>query len=557
MALYTEHPLNGEGLVWNSEVQIEIDPVPRNSPSTSRPRVTENDRGIVNNPSPPQRPRNIGTPFSHGDADDEWSLRAPSPPLTDVRGRPRSRTKQFRRRGIDLSRDELRISSRWDESEKQSMEDFRSAIRDKANSDNTEGLFTRWGGRSGRPLLEEAKNLKNTVKTFKDSLSRSRQRRGNHDGEGETLVAVSMPIEQDIFVIETPPKSPGPKPTLHSAQSSIFSLRMSPFKKTYDALAKNSNEPFSQDSSSKYAEPCISWQRHLEQDLQPNTSKQQHGRKGRYLLQGDTGIGMPSAYSQSRSVLASDYFPDYSGSVHRGSRSLSRLRPSATISEMSERHLESYWRLPSLAVSASYAQDSRSRGVSAVGARPQKMSDLISSREFDSAWWKDTSTSHNLSSNPSQPVTTIASRSTSTFSNDGDTEHARIAKLSIAELVANMKLKLAEDNDEYESTSVKPLLQPSLNIQPQVTDSHNPGQTHEHGKSSHSDEPSQSGVTTARLFQSMSLPDTCNATSQDNCTIWGDYSDDVEFEMSEYDQVRRQWLELDSSKTEMPYENHL
>lgn len=470
MVLHAEDPLNGEGLVWSSEVQIEIDPVPRDSISLSRfPRPQNSSSDITL--SPLRGRCNVATPFSDGDADDEGSLSAPSPLLTDIRGRPRSRTKQFRRRGIDLSRDELRISSRWDNVEKQSMEDFRSAIKEKASGNSPDGLFKLWTGRSTGSRVKETNNLKSIVKDIRSSVSRGR-RRQIITGEAVALPvpgsnAGQLPGSHNSPVAATaclsPFRSPQSRPLLRRVHSSA-SLRRTTLENTDISQMPDFEPRQTEDESSISGLPDTSWQRHLEQDLKPTIAVPRHGKKGRYLLQDGTETNDASLSFAGRAVLPSDYFPDHNAANHQASRTLPYLRPSVTTSELSDLHLESYWRLPSLAKSMSYSNDLSSPDFSMECARNQQSCNVMNAREFDSAWWKNTSANRNVSSTSSQPVTTIASRSTSTFSGstEADMKYAEAAKASIAEMVAALKLKLAADINEYEATSARPLLQPSV-----------------------------------------------------------------------------------------------
>lgn len=548
MALYTEDPLNGEGLVWSSEVQIEIDPAPRDSVSLSRLSGPNNGRSLVYTPSPSRRHRNIDTPFSDGDADDEGSLCAPSPLLPDIRGRPRSRTKRFRRRGIDLSRDELRISSRWDHAEKQSMEDFRSAIKEKANADSRDGLFKLWNGKN-TSRSKDTKNLKSIVKDLRSSVSRGRRRlvtpdvvmsepsAESNEVRNESRGAYEVPLQLPVST------SQQPKPMLRRVRSSISLRRL---KLVEDACTLQSPNLYLRESKDSSLESAVlNWRQHLEQDLQPVTTEKRSRKKGIYLLQDDSGPNNPPLSIRSRAVLPSDYFPDHSIAVQQASRSLSRLRPSATVSELSERQVESYWRLPSLSVSASYSYDLSSPDISSGHSRPQKSGITMNSREFDSAWWKDTTTARNMSSASSQPVTIIASRSTSTFSGstNADAEHAQAAKSSITEMVAALKLKLTADFDRYEAITARPLLQPSVSQPFHETEHVDRVSREESQRQRAIGHTLQSVAIERKLVPSVSLPNTCTPFQTRYTDAWIDDDRDG-LDIAEDDEVRRQWLAL-------------
>ena len=462
MALYTEDPLSGEGLVWGSEVNIEIDPQD-NSKRTSilDPSVFARQSTETASIEFPQysNPSRIGTlhhlercrpdtAFSIAeDADDEGSLYVKSPPPsdnlqphTDVRGRPRSRTKQLRRRGIDLSRDELRISSRWSSGEKRSMENFRDAIRDKAKDHGgDEMLFGKWSAKRGRPFFQEARAIKEKVTNgFRTSISRNRGRRKDRavvEGvqaarcKGIASFNADQPVKDAIL------KHAEPK-TLRQVQSSVSIRKQSPSPLSSDedpSLTTKLRLPHRNENPQN-----TSWQQHLQHDLAP--SRGLRYKKARYLLQEDLKEKKEAEErNRDRRILPSDYFPDHISHKSRsGSAAQPLLQPSSSMSAISHRHIEEYWRLPSLASTNVALSPSSSH------SRLERLDQIASSGDYEDAWWKDNgrngSTSSRTPSNiPRSPTTELLAALKARV------EHAR------------KDIGIGNEQD----TSLRPLLQPS------------------------------------------------------------------------------------------------
>ncbi|KAK5949219.1 hypothetical protein OHC33_009760 [Knufia fluminis] len=575
MALYAEDPLSGEGLVWGSEVNIEINP----QDDSKRTSVLDpfarqsTDTAPIDFPEYPESVRlpiqayhqhKCETPFSTADdADDEGSLyvKSPSPgeslqPPTDVRGRPRSRTNQLRRRGIDLSRDELGISSRWSSGEKKSMENFRDAIREKAkHRDGDDALFTKWTARRGRPFFKDARAIKDKVtKSWRSNISRSRgpttgkavvesgsnHVKENHDSNrnsGHTgqevaggLPKQQMTLRQVRSSISIRKQSPSPSPTSSSYECSSFPSRQSP----------NTTH-----ISTHHQDRKTSWQRHLQHDLQPNPDRQLRHKKARYLLQEELKEKQEvEARNEGRRILPSDYFPDHNHDhyheLRHGSAAQPLLQPSLTMSAISQRDVEKYWRLPSLA--STHAPLTPSYSYSE--PRLERLDEITSSGDFENAWWASGSrnTSTSVSSVPPPPE-----------------QNNRIPRSPTTDLVTALKARIAHSNDDHEKSSARPLLQASSSnsyfsggnmpdTPPATVDSER-----------YYARLPQSRITSGRLVSSMSLPEGLglDGGSRSSSYRYDQDDEDVGENESERDKVAAEMrtLALHPLRTRLPCEN--
>lgn len=532
MALYEEDGLRSEGLIWGSEVTIEIEPEdgskydslhePPNHQSASPQSISHTHE------------THSEALYTDEDADDEESMHIASPlpfekteTLTDVRGRPRSRTKQLRRRGVDLSRDELRISPCWSDSEKQSMEVFRDAIKEKARHNvHDEGLLGRLRTNKGRLIVEEAKSITNKVtKRLRNSMSKNRH---PHTKEAHwSGTEVSRPL------LETRPSyQPMPvikavrsledetRPTLRHTDSCnpVHADRHVFSSKSYTSLADDLDtlDPSPLICTVQRKDSTTSWQRHLEHDLQPSVARRLHHKRGRYRLQecadttNDTGL-----QRNDRALSPSYSLADNRTRLRYGTDAQSLLQPSSARSIMSDCDVEPYWRLPSLADSGTSHPSNLHSVSSSFLPQPQRMNEIVSSRDFDSAWWRDDRIARSISASASPEVTDIASDS---FSSDNEPDPLRSSKFqpTSTELVTALRAQLARRGNQDRRTSPRPDLQNSSAAQDKtaslqnipVANTPDTKRVTQHTNSQTHDKRASHRPPSQRIISSLSLPDT-------------------------------------------------
>ncbi|KAJ9657249.1 hypothetical protein H2198_004475 [Neophaeococcomyces mojaviensis] len=373
MSIYADIGDNGEGLVWGSEVKIEI--VSQLSKRTSIDSSTSSPRTSIdpdcfskladNRYYSVQRLPQLRVDTAHSvesDADDEGSLHLRSPlpdenltSLVDVRGRPGSRTKQLRRRGMDLSRDELRISSRWSSREKRSMEDFRDAIREKVNGvEGADDAWIRWTEKR-HPILQEARIIRNRVsQNLIRSVSRGRSRKPRRSTQKDSQRTFGLhnheQVRQEDFSLQ-PVRQERPQMTLRQVQSNM-SMPKGLSLSSLDKFPSNTRVPanIAPIPPVKCDHRQTSWQRHLHYDLQPRsvTNRELHHKRGRYILQqssDDKEYTVGNKQAQPNNILPSNSSPAYNHRTFSSTRYL--LQPSLE----SCQDIEVYHRLPSFAAS--------------------------------------------------------------------------------------------------------------------------------------------------------------------------------------------------------------
>ena len=507
MALYTEDPLSGEGLVWGSEVNIEIDPQDSSKrtsiidPSNFTPHSTETVSLEIDQYPGPSRMSAVhpferyrpGTTFSAAeDADDEGSLHIESPPPSDdlqlptgARGRPRSQSKQLRRKGIDLSRDELRISSRWSSGEKRSMENFRDAIREKAKvHEGDEMFFGRWSAKRGRPFFQEARAIREKVtRGLRTSISRSRGRR-NDRAAAESIKAMRC-RENPSFNPDLPAilVQAQPMTALRQVQSS------SSLRKRLSPSLSDEDCPFTTKSTltDRYHHPQnVSWQQHLQHDLQP--CRELRHKKARYLLEEDLEKKEEAEERNNDcKVLPSDYFPDHTSHKLRiGSAAQPLLQSSSSnLSAISQRGVEEYWRLPSLAsTNVAFSPPSSH-------SRFERLDQIASSADYDSGSWEDNSDSRHES---------LSSRTPSNMPRSPTTDLLDALKAHVE------RAGCSTSNGSEQDKITRPLLQPSSSSSPSYL-------LRAHSKLPLT--PPATGTSDAkRLVSSMSLPEGLDVASR-------------------------------------------
>ncbi|KAK5076814.1 hypothetical protein LTS08_005985 [Lithohypha guttulata] len=511
-ALYTEDGSAGEDLIWGSEVKIEID----FGETSKRSSVHE----------------------ARAEADDEGSIRISSPlssfnssSCVDVRGRPRSRTKQLRRRGIDLSRDELRISSRWSNSERESMELFREAIREKARDrEKNEKLLLRWmpQDRTKTQMIKDVWNIKEKLaKTLQGSVSRGR--RSNREAPNQTPDLAAQPPADKVA-----PEPRIPDPVRAEPQLSIQQVQMSnPTPSSVSSLQLEGQETLSHELHSYAADDRrqhvtrqMSWQQHLRHDLQPYSVQALRRKKANCGLREDLKARWISNRRDAQhATLPSENFLGYT--QNRAIRKSSSARPllvqsSSDMSQISQRDVESYWRLPSVPDPAVWPPTrSFSRVSSPLVDQPQHLNEAPISQSFQSARWRTSGGTQGRSPSSSLLVTSLESRTASISDNQSsDLDHQPPS----TELVAALKGRLAKVSDEDTLFTMRPLLQTSTstvygrairesqNTPPSTKGdySETSNSTDHHAMSPHShhhDLPVRSKVVSQGFASSMSLPE--------------------------------------------------
>lgn len=188
VAMYPADGPGNDGLIWSSEVKIEVisdagssiydgdSSVLKQTADTERLSESSNHSVLVAS-------RSTKAPSSTGeDADDEGSIyiKSSSPELhlpsyAEYTGRARSRTRQPRRLGIELSRDIFNIPSHSHNAQEQGIWRFGDAVHEQMAQVQ---LSRRWAPKStiDRQIIEDVRNIKRQLaRNFRSSVSRGRQ----------------------------------------------------------------------------------------------------------------------------------------------------------------------------------------------------------------------------------------------------------------------------------------------------------------------------------------------------------------------------------------------
>lgn len=181
--------VDGDSLVWSSEVKIEVLSDGNSSIFDVHPEKSKQNTDVtrLSQDSSRSTASTSGTASSTSaeDADDEGSICVRSPSSESCmqsclghRGRSRIRTAQLRRRGIELSRDDLKLPPPSCVIERQSASHSR-AVHDQpfATHSVEEQLSCRYVPRNtnNRQIIEDVRNIKRQLAgNLRSSISRRR-----------------------------------------------------------------------------------------------------------------------------------------------------------------------------------------------------------------------------------------------------------------------------------------------------------------------------------------------------------------------------------------------
>jgi len=254
-----------KGLVWDSNVDIEIgNVVGKNSTKEEDDRriydsnveiQIEEDTVIAANTETDSIPPSSVRISTNDDADDEGSL--------FIRGRPRSRTKEIRKHGMDISRDSLRVPSRYPSGEKRAMEDFRNNLQRPLSPTKT--LLHKFA------LAQSQSHVwaRNVMKSLNGSISRSR-------GRSTKMKNASTQTSDEFQTIDTPQSTRRTVQRVTSGISTDDELSSTAISSTSGIIETyySSSRDVSDSTVAQGAVP--SWHEHLHHDLAPRRKHKQH-----------------------------------------------------------------------------------------------------------------------------------------------------------------------------------------------------------------------------------------------------------------------------------------
>ena len=346
---------HGENLIWGSEVDVKIETKPDHMVSVkskNRKHSTRlEDISSTGNwsrslplspidrvkPKPPFRPAD--------DADDEGSRYQPvSVPIQSKReGRTQSR--QLRRRGIDLIRDELRISSRWPSAEQRNLEDFRKSIMTKTHAEEISDDKTKVSRRS-KQFINEAKIFgQKLTQNIRAGVIRSRSPPKRHAQRENQLAPIQTCFRYASESVDTTPS------IVEDAKISAST------RPAFDTNQCTTHPEHDLGYTCKRAdEEQLSWQHHLHDDLSMAVRNEPRTRKAKYLSQEEDHTA--TTRITDHQALPSQTVPHRKLTSLSQSQSCTNLPTSRSTSFLSERDRDPavYWRLPSISSSYSYSR---------------------------------------------------------------------------------------------------------------------------------------------------------------------------------------------------------
>ena len=272
-----------DGLIWGSDVKIEVSEQ-ATSPQTHilesnvevliEEAISDTLPALKYQDGPVGHARQASA-LSATDADDEGS----------IRGRARSRTKQLRRKGIDITREQLRISSRLPTWDKQALEMFRDDIQRKAQDALSFERGDKKEQSPGKSFLKRFKEAesgsKSWVREVVGDLKRNLSRNSKLGKQGK-----------DCRVHYPAPTSPSDG--VCTLRAVIDGASTTSEEQCLTLLGEEEACPAPEVPFSKCPEIASSWQAHLSRDLAP------HQRSQRQIHASQSTSRLNSTHSSDR-----------------------------------------------------------------------------------------------------------------------------------------------------------------------------------------------------------------------------------------------------------------